>query len=479
MSVIILFRYRIFLGILILASLLLFGCQGHDGTIKNGAMPAPTGALGSEAAFLRDLSSRVDKLDRFVADLPEGTSLEVLSAILSEQDFLQHQSDGLEGSFSLTEVVKLEAEERRAIFDRQLIKFQQIATSNRVSKAVKREMWRQLCRRWELDPRERPARLVWDASLSMPTVVFPPALRLDYAEDSAFSIHPEKLVSYSFEGYLFLEEKEDYYIEVAQAGYVTEVRDFSVDWKGLREMHFDLKPLKFVKLSPVTEMGMVRIDPGRFMMGFAGKHENERPVHEVSISRGFWIGETEVTQAQFATILDLPSQRFVGEKLPVHNISWTDAREFCARLTKRERAVGLLPEGYVYRLPTEAEWEYACRADTGRAFGANPQAMTWHTGNAEAQAKPVAERLPNPWGIHDMHGNVLEWCLDGISEYPEESQIDPLRGGYEKIKITRGGAWTKPLKFCRSSHRHSWLFGLKKSDIGFRVVLAPDLAHRD
>jgi formylglycine-generating enzyme required for sulfatase activity len=214
-------------------------------------------------------------------------------------------------------------------------------------------------------------------------------------------------------------------------------------------------------------------------MGFAGKHENERPVHEVSISRGFWIGETEVTQAQFATILELPSQRFVGEKLPVHNISWTDAREFCARLTKRERSVGLLPEGYVYRLPTEAEWEYACRAGTARAFGANPQAMTWHTGNAEAQAKPVAERLPNPWGIHDMHGNVLEWCLDGISEYPEESQIDPLRGGHEKIKITRGGAWTKPLKFCRSSHRHSWLFGLKKSDIGFRVVLAPDLAHRD
>lgn len=453
------------------------GCRGYDRSLKNDTVTA--GGLGSDAAFFGDLSDRIDKLDRFFADLPEDISVETLSAALSERDLLERERSVLEEPFNLSETMSLEVEARRAVFDQQMARFERVAASDRIVKTVKRKMWQQLCQRWQLDPGEGPTRLVWDASLSMPTVVFPPALQIHASEDTMISVQPEDQVIPSFEGYLFLEDEEDYYIEAVREGYVTEVREFRVDWQGLHEMSFDLKPLKLVALDSKVEMGMVPINPGRFKMGFVGKFENERPVHEVSISREFWLGRTEVTQGQFAAILELPEQRFVGEELPVHNISWTDAREFCARLTEQERSAGRLPEGYVYRLPTEAEWEYACRAGTSRAFSADPQAMTWHMGSSGGQAKPVASRLPNPWGLYDMHGNVLEWCLDGFSEYPEERQVDPLRGKYEKIKVTRGGAWTKPLKFCRSSHRDSWLFGLNMPDIGFRVALAPDLEDQD
>jgi len=421
-------------------------------------------------------SSRLDKINSILADSLSDPSVEGVSALLAEKAFLRNRELELQlysvpGSFSL--------EKKSRIFERQYGEYLKIAGSEWVGPETKRDVWLWLCQRWDLEPGEAPARLSWDAELQKPVMEIPPSVRILSNEGAVVKIEPAGLVTPSFDQHALLVENEVYVIEIAKKGFAAKVMTFPADWTGAKEMQIQLEPLKIVHLDESTTMSFARLDAGRFMMGYVGKQEDERPVHEVFISHGFWMGVSEVTQEQYESVMKVNPSRFVGAKLPVHNVSWTDARGFCVRLTERERLAGRLPEGYVYRLPTEAEWEYACRAGTGQAFGADAQAMTWHAGNAGSRPRPVATRLPNPWGLYDMHGNVLEWCLDGHSEYPEENQIDPLRGVHEKIKITRGGAWTQPLKFCRSSHRHSWLFGLNMADIGLRVVLAPELENLD
>ena len=184
----------------------------------------------------------------------------------------------------------------------------------------------------------------------------------------------------------------------------------------------------------VVSLEMVGIEPGSFTMGSPegetgrddeGNHERQ---HEVVLSHGFWLGRYEVTQEQYAALMGGNPSRHGGEGLPVECVTWADAKAFCARLTDREKKAGRLPEGYVYSLPTEAQWEYACRAGTTAALGSGMNLtnaavddaageVAWYAGNAEG-TQAVGQKPGNGWGLYDMHGNVAEWCADGPWEYP-------------------------------------------------------------
>lgn len=229
--------------------------------------------------------------------------------------------------------------------------------------------------------------------------------------------------------------------------------------------------------------GLVWISPGTFLLGSppdeADRGLDEGPQVKVTINHGYWIGKWEVTQAQYRAIMGNNPSHFTGDaNRPVEKVSWQDALEYCARLTAMEQGSGKLPDGFAYRLPTEAEWEYACRAGTTTRFSygddlgyAQLGSYAWFTGNSGSTTSPVGTRRPNPWGLYDMHGNVWEWCLDhwAASATPNEGQDD----GRGSLRTARGGSWLYDGRFCRSANRDDYFKSNRCSDLGFRVVLAP------
>jgi len=228
-------------------------------------------------------------------------------------------------------------------------------------------------------------------------------------------------------------------------------------------------------------MEFVWIPAGSFMMGSPDSEEDrksdEGPQHRVTISRGFWMGKYEVTQAQWRRIMsdDPDPSHFKGDNLPVELVTWHDCVEFCARLTQRERQAGRLPAGYAFRLPTEAEWEYACRAGTttryytGDSESDLPRAG-WYSGNSGEKTHPVGQKEPNAFGLYDMHGNVLEWCDDWYGPYSGEAQKDPRGPSSGSGRVFRGG-WYSGARNCRSANRNGHTPDYAWYDVGFRVSL--------
>jgi len=246
------------------------------------------------------------------------------------------------------------------------------------------------------------------------------------------------------------------------------------------------------------DLMLMPIPAGSFAMGSAvGGAEGERPVTRVTITRPFWLGRTEVTRGQWKRLMGRdPSewQNEGGDDRPVEAVSWLDAIDFCKRLTEEMRSE--LPAGYAFTLPTEAEWEYACRAGTTGEYAGNLDALAWYGAkNPAPDAKgpqPVARKQANAWGLHDMHGNVAEWCLD-ITEFSGGTLTDPLfysitrvvlkaqRDAGRKAKnqevhcaAVRGGAWDSSAAACRSASRESESdYGAYSGTVGFRIALAP------
>ncbi|MCW5550178.1 MAG: SUMF1/EgtB/PvdO family nonheme iron enzyme [Opitutaceae bacterium] len=212
---------------------------------------------------------------------------------------------------------------------------------------------------------------------------------------------------------------------------------------------------------------MRHIPAGSFQMGGAGN-----PTQQVTISRPFWLGKTEVTQGQWQAVMGNNPSHFKGSNLPAENVSWADAMEFCRKLTERERAAGRLPAGYVYTLPTEAQWEYACRAGTTGDYAGNLDAMGWYSGNAGGSTKPVGTKAANAWGLHDMHGNVWEWCLDWYGNYPGGSVTDPTGPASGSFRVARGGGWGSTADLCRSADRNGSPPGNRNGFLGFRPALS-------
>lgn len=235
-----------------------------------------------------------------------------------------------------------------------------------------------------------------------------------------------------------------------------------------------------IKLPGGAEMDMVWINPGKFIMGSpeseSGRESNETQ-HEVIISKGFWLGKYEITQSQWESVMNTrpwEGQVFVknAENHPAVYISWNDVQEFIAKLNEAEKT-------NVYRLPTEAEWEYACRAGTKTAFSFGDSASklgeyawfgknTYDLGNMFAHA--VGQKKPNPWGLYDMHGNVWEWVQDYYGPYESKTQVDPKGAESGDTRVFRGGSFYYIANFTRSAYRGYNSPTHKLFNLGARLV---------
>jgi len=189
----------------------------------------------------------------------------------------------------------------------------------------------------------------------------------------------------------------------------------------------------------------------------------------------------EVTQGEYQTVIGSNPSLFTGDlNRPVEQVSWNDATNYCRQLTLSERTTGRLPAGWGYRLPTEAEWEYACRAGartTRFAYGddlsyASLTNYAWYSNNSDGTTHRVEQKLANPWGLMDMHGNVFEWCQDFYGAYPGGSASDPPGPVSGSYRVIRGGGWTGGARVCRSGSRDWGHPDTRLSFFGFRVVLS-------
>ncbi len=235
-----------------------------------------------------------------------------------------------------------------------------------------------------------------------------------------------------------------------------------------------IQKAKAEKIFDVTS-NMVKIKAGSFMMGSPTNEEgrNEDEIyHEVNLSQDFWLGKCEVTQIQYATIMGKnPSSYRGGGNFPVTNVSWYDAMIFCKKLTERERAKGILPAGYEYSLPTEAQWEYACRAGTKTAWNCGDKLINANFGRKGWTEAGVFR--PNAWGLHDMHGSVQEWCRDYYGSYSEGYAVDPMVVTSGFCRVVRGGGNDSNALHCRSAARSGLNPNSCHQNTGFRIALVP------
>ena len=235
-------------------------------------------------------------------------------------------------------------------------------------------------------------------------------------------------------------------------------------------------------------LNMIWIVPGTFVMGSptneVGRSADEGPQTVVTLTKGFWMGHHPVTQGEYESLMNTNPSYFTGNlSLPVETVSWNDATNFCGTLTQRELTAGRLPGGWVYRLPTEAEWEYACRALTTTRFyyGDDPtySSLTNYAwwgcvggGNSGCTTHPVGQKLANPWGLVDMHGNIQNWCQDWYGTYPGGSVVDPQGAGTGTFRVIRNFSWANPNYAQRSAQRSGTTPTFAYNQIGLRVVLA-------
>jgi len=211
-----------------------------------------------------------------------------------------------------------------------------------------------------------------------------------------------------------------------------------------------------------TGIELVYIPAGSFMMGSpadAANRDNDDVQHRVTLTKGFYLGKYEVTQAQWVKIMGSNPSSFKGDRLPVEQVSWDDSQNFC-------RQAG-------FRLPTEAEWEYACRAGSTGAYSGTGvlNEMGWVRENSGSTTHPIGQKQPNAWGLYDMHGNVWEWCADWYGAYSAGDVIDPTGASKGSDHVLRGGSWFNVARLCRSTDRSGFGLGYRISLLGFRVVL--------
>jgi formylglycine-generating enzyme required for sulfatase activity len=247
---------------------------------------------------------------------------------------------------------------------------------------------------------------------------------------------------------------------------------------------------------PEGASGMAWIPPGTFTSGSSpdelDRDADEGPQTEIILTIGYWMGRHLVTQAEYQSLMGHNPSFFNGVRnwpepgtdygvdlsRPVEQVSWEDAALYCAALTEQERTAGRIPSDMAYRLPTEAEWEYASRAGTTTRFwyGDDPDYSllayhAWYLDNSDQRTHPVGQKTPNPWGLFDIYGNVWQWCQDWYGTYPGGTVTDPQGPTTGTLHVLRGGSWASGPEWCRSANRDTPRG--RPSDFGFRVVLAP------
>ena len=193
-----------------------------------------------------------------------------------------------------------------------------------------------------------------------------------------------------------------------------------------------------------------------------GRFSDERQ-HEVTITKEFEMAETQVTQALWREVMGTDPSRFKGDLRPVEQVSWDKVQEFIAKLNAKS-------DGFTYRLPTEAEWEYACRAGTDGPHNAGAvDESGWYWGNSNSETHDVAQKKPNEWGLYDMHGNVWEWCQDWYGKYSDNEVTDPSGPLTRSYRVIRGGSWVDYAQYLRSAYRNYALPGYRNDYVGFRL----------
>jgi formylglycine-generating enzyme required for sulfatase activity len=243
---------------------------------------------------------------------------------------------------------------------------------------------------------------------------------------------------------------------------------------AVQEVLDNIEALIAARLAPLTlwsnRLGMefVLIPAGTFLMGAAQGAADERPVHQVTINRPFYLGRYPVTQTQWTTVMQTNPSGFLGEQQPVENVSWEEIQQFLHRLNAKEG-------GAPYRLPTEAEWEYAARAGstTAYCFGDDASQLheyAWYKANAGGKTHPVGQRKPNAWGLYDMHGNVWEWVQDWYGAYAAEAIGDPQGPSSGASRVRRGGSWSTGAESCRLARRDGMASGRLLASLGFRLL---------
>ena len=215
-------------------------------------------------------------------------------------------------------------------------------------------------------------------------------------------------------------------------------------------------------------MRFVPIPAGTFTMGDA----DNGPTHKVTLTKPFELGQHEVTQEQYEQVMGKTPSMFKGRQNPVDRVSWDDAVEFCRKLSELP---GEKSAGSAYRLPTEAEWEYACRAGTKTeySFGDSDSELgdyAWYNKNSGGTPHPVGQKKPNAWGLYDMHGNVWEWCQDWYGKYPSGSTTDPTGAASGSLRVPRGGSWSSTARSARSAYRRRFSPDSRVGYVGFRVL---------
>ena len=267
-------------------------------------------------------------------------------------------------------------------------------------------------------------------------------------------------------------------IKISKAGYTT--KEVTVDISegqtatltgSLEKVAFDGNNKTFT-VKGVT-FTMVAVEGGTFMMGATSEqggdaYDNEKPVHQVTLS-SYYIGQTEVTQALWKAVMGNNPSRFKGDNKHVEQVSWDDCQEFVIKLNQLT--------GKRFRLPTEAEWEYACRGGKkSRGYmysGSNTiDYVAWCYGNSSDETHPVATKSPNELGIYDMSGNVCEWCQDWKDSYSSAAQTNPTGASSGSYRVGRGGSWYNSAEFCRLFFRYSISPGYRTPDLGLRLVFS-------
>jgi formylglycine-generating enzyme required for sulfatase activity len=236
------------------------------------------------------------------------------------------------------------------------------------------------------------------------------------------------------------------------------------DLPGARVLAVGFRCVRELRPKPSTKLKMefVRIPAGEFEMGSNDADAGEKPAHRVGISRPFEIGKYEVTQAQWEAVMITNPSYFKDPSRPVESVSWEDAQRFLNALNDKK-------DGYRYRLPTEAEWEYAARAGATAGPTGNLDAVAWYQPNAGAQTHPVGQRKPNAWGLYDMLGNVWEWCADWYGAYPAALVMDPIGPSHGTGHVVRGGSWVSAATYLRVTSRYGGAPG-HPYITGFRCV---------
>jgi formylglycine-generating enzyme required for sulfatase activity len=193
------------------------------------------------------------------------------------------------------------------------------------------------------------------------------------------------------------------------------------------------------------------------------RFDGEGPRHGVHLTRGFWLFDTPCTQALWQAVMGTNPSRFQGENRPVERVSWEDCQQFLSTFDQRFPELPLA-------LPTEAQWEYACRAGTKTArYHEDVDAIAWYLDNSDMETHGVGQKLPNAWGLYDMVGNVFEWCHDGRRDYEDRAVIDPV-GSIKAVafRVIRGGSWRYPARIVRAAYRNWLAPGDRYGYLGFR-----------